>query len=318
MCIFSAIPIWTTPVTDNLVIALADGRVLSTGSAEVPADLDLPAGEWRRIAIFMNVFDVHVNRAPVAGKVTATSYHAGQFVNASLDKASEANERQNVVMEMEGGQQVGIVQIAGLVARRILLEAGVGDELAIGQQFGIIRFGSRVDLWIPASTPVLVMPGQRTVAGETVLADLGATLQELVDSGKHDGDRPEKQRRFRSVSLFWLIPNIITVAGLISWFNGTPVCLDGRWSMVIGLITLAAVFDALDGRAARRFKTSSKFGAALDSLSDMVVFGVVPSLCLYLWALQDSGNLAWWATMFYAVAIALRLARFDSELREPE
>ena len=177
-------PIRTTPVTDNLVIAPADGRVLSTGSAEVPADLDLPAGEWRRIAIFMNVFDVHVNRAPVAGKVTATSYHAGQFVNASLDKASEANERQNVVMEMEGGQQVGIVQIAGLVARRILLEAGVGDELAIGQQFGIIRFGSRVDLWIPASTPVLVMPGQRTVAGETVLADLGATLQEPVDSRK--------------------------------------------------------------------------------------------------------------------------------------
>ena len=177
-------PIRTTPVTDNLVIAPADGRVLSTGPADVPADLDLPAGEWRRIAIFMNVFDVHVNRAPVAGKVTATSYHAGQFVNASLDKASEANERQNVVMEMDGGQKVGIVQIAGLVARRILLEAGVGDQLAIGQQFGIIRFGSRVDLWIPASTPVLVMPGQRTVAGETVLADLGATLHEPVDSRK--------------------------------------------------------------------------------------------------------------------------------------
>ena len=127
-----------------------------------------------------------------------------------------------------------------------------------------------------------------------------------------------KQRRFRSVSLFWLIPNIITVAGLISGLTALRFALDGRWSMVIGLITLAAVFDALDGRAARRFKTSSKFGAALDSLSDMVVFGVVPSLCLYLWALQDSGNLAWWATMFYAVAIALRLARFDSELREPD
>ena len=177
-------PVRTTPVTDNLVIAPADGRVLSTGPAKVPADLDLPDGEWRRIAIFMNVFDVHVNRAPVAGKVTATSYHAGQFVNASLDKASEANERQNIVMEMDGGQTVGIVQIAGLVARRILLEAGIGDQLAVGQQFGIIRFGSRVDLWIPASTPVLVMPGQRTVAGETVLADLAATLQEPVDFRK--------------------------------------------------------------------------------------------------------------------------------------
>lgn len=128
---------------------------------------------------------------------------------------------------------------------------------------------------------------------------------------------PRPQRRFRSVSLFWLIPNVLTVAGLISGLTALRFALDGRWAAVIGLIALAAVFDALDGRTARRFKTSSAFGAALDSLCDMVVFGVVPALCLYLWALQDSGNLAWWATMFYAVAIALRLARFDSEIRDP-
>ena len=171
-------PVRTTPVTDNLIVAPADGRVLSTGVAPVPADLGLPEGEWRRIAIFMNVFDVHVNRAPVAGRVTATSYHAGKFFNASLDKAAEANERQNIIMETDAGQAVGIVQIAGLVARRILLEADIGDQLAIGQQFGIIRFGSRVDVWIPAATPVLVMAGQRTVAGETVLADMSCSLQE--------------------------------------------------------------------------------------------------------------------------------------------
>ena len=175
-------PVRTTPVTDNFVVAPADGRVLSVGEAELPEDLDLPAGEWRRVAIFMNVFDVHVNRAPVAGQITSTSYHKGAFLNASLDKASEANERQNITMETHAGQPVGIVQIAGLVARRILLEAGVGDRLAIGQQFGIIRFGSRVDLWIPASTPVLVMPGQRTVAGETVIADLSGALAEPVGS----------------------------------------------------------------------------------------------------------------------------------------
>lgn len=175
-------PVRTTPVTDNFVIAPADGRVLSIGEATLPEDLDLPSGEWRRVAIFMNVFDVHVNRAPVAGQVTATSYHKGAFLNASLDKASEANERQNIVMETNAGQPVGIVQIAGLVARRILLEAGVGDRLAVGQQFGIIRFGSRVDLWIPASTPVLVMPGQRTVAGETVIADLSGALTEPSDA----------------------------------------------------------------------------------------------------------------------------------------
>jgi CDP-diacylglycerol--serine O-phosphatidyltransferase len=125
------------------------------------------------------------------------------------------------------------------------------------------------------------------------------------------------KRRFRSVSIFWLLPNILTVAGLVCGLTALRFAFDGRWSGVIGLIVLAAVFDALDGRTARRFKTSSAFGAALDSLSDLVVFGVVPALCLYLWALQDSGNLAWWATLFYAVAIALRLARFDSELRDP-
>ncbi|MEX0503963.1 phosphatidylserine decarboxylase [Alphaproteobacteria bacterium LSUCC0719] len=175
-------PVRTTPVTDNLIVAPADGRVLSTGVAPAPADLGLPDGEWRRIAIFMNVFDVHVNRAPVAGRVTATSYHAGKFFNASLDKAAEANERQNIIMETDAGQAIGIVQIAGLVARRILLEADIGDQLAIGQQFGIIRFGSRVDVWIPATTPVLVMAGQRTVAGETVLADMSGNLQEPDES----------------------------------------------------------------------------------------------------------------------------------------
>ena len=174
-------PVRTTPMTDHYVVAPADGRVLSTGIGPVPADLDLPEGEWRRIAIFMNVFDVHVNRAPVAGQVRATSYHPGQFFNASLDKAADENERQNIVMETADGQQIGMVQIAGLVARRILLEAGVGDRLAIGQQFGIIRFGSRVDLWIPAATPVLVMPGQRTVAGETVIADLSGALAEPAE-----------------------------------------------------------------------------------------------------------------------------------------
>ena len=126
-----------------------------------------------------------------------------------------------------------------------------------------------------------------------------------------------QNRRFKSVSIFWLLPNVLTVAGLVSGLTALRFALDGRWSGVIGLIVLAAVFDALDGRTARRFKTSSSFGAALDSLSDLVVFGVVPALCLYLWALQDSGRIAWWATLFYAVAIALRLARFDSELRDP-
>jgi phosphatidylserine decarboxylase len=168
----------TTPVTENLVIAPADGRVLSTGVVPVPDDLDLPAGDWRRISIFMNVFDVHVNRAPVSGEVVATSYHKGQFLNASLDKASEKNERQNVVLQCQDGQKVGVVQIAGLVARRILLETAVGDHLSVGQQFGIIRFGSRVDVWVSANIPVPVLVGQKTIAGETVIADMSGVIPE--------------------------------------------------------------------------------------------------------------------------------------------
>ncbi len=130
-------------------------------------------------------------------------------------------------------------------------------------------------------------------------------------------DRPKKKRSFRSVSIYWLLPNILTVAGFVSGLTALRFAMDGRWAGVIVLISVAAVFDALDGRTARRFQTSSAFGAALDSLSDLVVFGVVPALCLYIWALQGAGTVAWWATLFYAVSIALRLARFDSELPDP-
>ena len=171
----------TTPITDYLVVSPADGRILSTDVSPVPEDLDLPVGEWRRISIFMNVFDVHVNRSPVAGKVVATAYHKGVFLNASLNKASEQNERQNMVVEMASGQKIGVVQIAGLVARRILLEAAVGDHLNVGQQYGIIRFGSRVDVWLPATTPVNVLVGQTAIAGESILADLSGKMEEITD-----------------------------------------------------------------------------------------------------------------------------------------
>ena len=130
-------------------------------------------------------------------------------------------------------------------------------------------------------------------------------------------ERPQNKKRFRSVSIYWLLPNILTVAGFASGLTALRFAMDGRWAGVIVLVSVAAIFDALDGRTARRFHTSSAFGAALDSLSDLVVFGVVPALCLYIWALQGAGTMAWWATLFYAVSIALRLARFDSELPDP-
>ena len=126
-------------------------------------------------------------------------------------------------------------------------------------------------------------------------------------------ESPEK-RRFRSASLNWLLPNMLTIAGLISGLTGLRFALDELWISATTMIVLAAIFDALDGRMARLLKTTSEFGAALDSLSDAVVFGIVPALTLYLWALQDLGNIAWGTALFYAVCVILRLARFDSEL----
>ena len=133
-----------------------------------------------RISIFLNVFDVHINRIPVDGRVTALHYHHGKFLNASLDKASEENERQSVRIETADGVTVGVVQIAGLVARRILCELEEGQTVRAGERFGLIRFGSRTDLFLPDGVAPLVAVGQRSVGGETVLADLSSDEPERV------------------------------------------------------------------------------------------------------------------------------------------
>lgn len=172
----------TTPLRDGLVISPADGRVQSIGIAEPPAELELGPGPWTRIAVFMNVFDVHVNRVPMAGQVTGLGYRPGKFLNASLDKASEDNERQSVKLETADGTEIGVVQIAGLVARRIKCDIDLGDTLAAGERFGLIRFGSRVDVYLPAAVPVLALVGQRAIAGETVIADFSAG--ESVSQGR--------------------------------------------------------------------------------------------------------------------------------------
>lgn len=164
-----------TPLREGLVISPADGRVQSVGVAEPPAELALGVGPWTRVSVFMNVFDVHVNRIPIAGRVTQLAYRPGKFFNASLDKASEDNERQSVRLETAAGATVGVVQIAGLVARRIKCDIADGDPVEAGARFGLIRFGSRVDVYLPADVPVFAVVGQRAVAGETVIADFKAT-----------------------------------------------------------------------------------------------------------------------------------------------
>jgi len=171
-----------TPQGDSLIVAPADGLITLISKMPPPRELviddgrgtpGLPDGEVTRISIFMSVFDVHINRTPVGGTVRRVVYIPGKFLNADLDKASEENERQHILIERSNGQLIGFTQIAGLVARRIVSFIKPGDLLAAGQRVGLIRFGSRVDVYLPAGTESKVLIGQRVIAGETVLAELG-------------------------------------------------------------------------------------------------------------------------------------------------
>jgi phosphatidylserine decarboxylase len=170
-------PIRTTPKGEGLVIAPADGLVTMIATVPPPPELagDDGLGDqpMTRVSIFMSVFDVHINRAPIAGEIKRVVYIAGKFLNADLDKASEDNERQHFLVEGAGGVRIGFTQIAGLVARRIVPWVKASDYVAAGQRVGLIRFGSRVDVYLPEGTTSKILLGQRTIAGETVVAELG-------------------------------------------------------------------------------------------------------------------------------------------------
>ena len=161
-----------TPMDAALVVSPCDGVVAETRPRVPPPELGLGDQPLPCVGVFMNVFDVHVNRTPVPGRLVEVAYHKGQFLNASLDKASELNERQSLRIEAAGGKRVGIVQIAGLVARRIVAFVEAGRELRPGERIGLIRFGSRCDVYLPEGIVPTVLPGQRAVAGETVIARL--------------------------------------------------------------------------------------------------------------------------------------------------
>ncbi|MCF2514243.1 phosphatidylserine decarboxylase [Sphingomonas sp. G124] len=175
-------PIRTTPADPKLIVAPADGLV--TMISRVTAPLELAgegglAGEYTRVSIFMSVFDVHINRSPISGTVRRIAYVPGKFLNADLDKASEDNERQHFLVEREDGLKIGFTQIAGLVARRILSFVKEGDRVEAGERIGLIRFGSRVDVYLPAGTGSQVLLGQRAIAGETVIGEIGVDPQRL-------------------------------------------------------------------------------------------------------------------------------------------
>lgn len=161
-----------TPLREGLVVAPADGKISSIETIRPPAELGLGDQPRVRISTFLSVLDVHINRSPVPGRVKRSLYVPGAFLNAAVDKASEENERRSLIITMANGEDVAVVQIAGLIARRIVTFAQEGDSLGVGQRFGLIRFGSRVDVYLPVGKTPLVAVGQLAVGGETVLADL--------------------------------------------------------------------------------------------------------------------------------------------------
>ena len=166
-------PARVPPTRPGVLVAPADGLVTAVGLAIPPAELGLGPAPMQRVATFLSVLDVHVNRAPAAGTVRAVSYRPGRFLNASLDKASDENERNALAIELAGGGTIAVVQIAGLIARRIVCDVSPGAVLERGERFGMIRFGSRTDLYVPVGAVILVEPGQRMVGGETVMATVG-------------------------------------------------------------------------------------------------------------------------------------------------
>lgn len=167
-------PVRVTPAREGLMVSPADGVVSLLEPAVPPAELGLGDAPMTRVSVFMSVFNCHVNRLPLAGRITRVAYRPGKFLNASLDKASSDNERNGLAVETADGRRYGVVQIAGLVARRILCEVKEGQALMTGERFGLIRFGSRLDIYLPEGVNPLVCIGQTMIAGETVIADLAS------------------------------------------------------------------------------------------------------------------------------------------------
>jgi phosphatidylserine decarboxylase len=167
-----------TPTRDGLVVSAGDGKIAAVESVAPPRELALGTEILTRISVFLSVFDVHIVRAPMAGRIVSDNYVPGAFLNAELDKASEENERRALVIEPETGEKVGLVLIAGLIARRIVTFAGEGASVARGERIGLIRFGSRVDVYLPADSEVLAVKGQTAIGGETVLAEFRSGLED--------------------------------------------------------------------------------------------------------------------------------------------
>ena len=175
-------PVLSGANANNLIISPADGRVIEISEITPAEEIGLPEGKWKRVCIFMNVFDVHINRSPMLGQITYKKYVPGSFFNASLDKASDENERLILNMDTENGKKIAFVQIAGLVARRIICDVDIGKSLKAGEIFGLIRFGSRVDIYFPSDVSVMILKGQKMIAGETIIGDFSKNAKPVKET----------------------------------------------------------------------------------------------------------------------------------------
>ena len=280
---------------DRNIVAPADGKVVSVIETDEPA---FHGGRALRISIFMNVFDCHVNRYPVSGTVAYRHYNSGKFGHAAAEKSSLANEQSSVGVAAARGK-VLIRQIAGLVARRIVTDHQVGTEVHQGDRLGMIRFGSRVDLFLP-------------------VGDVRAGAHRRHDPrGRHGGGRMELMQREEGVrrrtmrQVVVVMPSAFTLGNLFFGFWAIVSAFNGNFRWAGWFIVFAGILDMLDGRVARLSGTGTRFGAELDSLVDVISFGVAPALLIYFLDFSSAGRFAWILCYIYVTAVALRLARFN-------
>ena len=275
-----------TPVRPGLVISPADGVVQAIGPAEPPPELGMERRALTRVSIFMNVFDVHVNRSPVDAEVADIAYRPGKFFNASLDKASEENERNALRLRISDGRELVVVQIAG----------SGGASHPQRHQAGRHAAGGRALRPDPLRQPRRCLSARRRgAAGHRRAARRGRRNRDRrsgiwrnAKTGSDPMTERERPPRLRDQSINRLIPNMLTVMALCAGLTSMLYALQGRWEPAVIAIVAAGVLDGLDGRIARLLNGQSKFGAELDSLSDFISFGVAPALLLYQWQLAQS------------------------------
>ena len=253
-----------------------------------------------RISIFLSLLDAHVQRAPIGGEVVAVAHRPGLFVSADLAAASADNERNSVLIRTSEGAEVVAVQIAGLLARRIVCTVKPGDKVAIGDTYGLIRYGSRLDTYLPAGSAHprrcrAAGAGRRNRAGRTAMI------------------QPRRRRIKAPVMSVRILPSAMTVAAICLGLSAVKFALDDRPTEAMAFLAIAAILDALDGRLARALHATSRMGEEIDSLADAVNFGVAPAFIVY-GTLLSTSRIGWIVVLLYAVCIVLRLARFNAML----